>query len=367
MNQERHSITLESSFWIHKLDRADPREVEWITETNVDGTNTQYPRYIFRFPDMWRQIYDKDLTMVLRSITSIPFPRSLMFSGLLLTFCPRSRADIQAKFPDDLARAQQEKDWDIDRPISINLDLSVALPSREGMTEANAMIQAHLLQIINSRPEEEKKIWSCCPIDIFYDQHTSEFAFDVNQPQYMIQFESRSVMMSTDWENFTNTIWRDYVSIGSGYNPNNDKDPNDTHVYPNVIGSNYSWTNWHASQYYNPSIFFEGGSYKKRNGIAYSEIQVYDATVIETIEGMRSFRIRNVWGRERIIVKSNLDPYEEYIGYTNITYGPPKQFPLNKHDDTFWIELYDAFSREHVMMPADGKDTVVLEAQFVAS
>jgi hypothetical protein len=66
-------------------------------------------------------------------------------------------------------------------------------------------------------------------------------------------------------------------------------------------------------------------------------------------------------------VKSNLDPYEQYIGYSNSTFGPPKEFPLNNLDSIFWIELYDAVSRDHVRLPRDGKDTVVVECQFIAS
>jgi hypothetical protein len=229
------------------------------------------------------------------------------------------------------------------------------------MTEANGMIQNHLLQLYNAQPEETKKYWSCSPLDIFYDYQKSEFTFSVTQPLFILRFNSRNLASSEDWDAFTGTTTMDFCSIGSGYDPQFDTSGETPLVMDAVQGSNYHYDDWitrttSTDHVYNPRIWFANAELWERHGL--------DAD--DQIWGIKQLKIKNVWGRERMIVKSDLDPYEEYLGYTNTTYGPPKQFPLNKHNSTFWIELYDAVSRQHVIMPEDGKDTVVLEAQFIA-
>jgi hypothetical protein len=375
MRQERHQITFEQSFWVNKLDREDPRQVELLTEHRLiehkydpfdeesyegdEYKNIHFERYIFEFPQMWRNIYDKDLSMSIRSINCCPFPRTLVLSGLQLWYFP------------DPTLTQGDEDYNIDHnlsgPIFMDLNIHVALPAREGMTEANLNIQTHLLQIYQNQPEEYHNVWGRAPISIFYNHQTSEFTFNITLPKYLLIFHEESIAMSDDWKYFTNTSPDDFYSIGPGFHSTA------LTIYgpEGIQGSDYIYNDWKQSQYYNQNIWFYGAACKMKGTehqeqYAHTDGSIYYETEYDWMRGLTQMKIKNIWGRERMIVKSNLDPYNEYIGYTNTTYGPPKTYKMNNWNKTFWIELYDAISGEHVFLPRDGKDTLVIEAQFIA-
>jgi len=375
MQQERSQLVFEQSFWINKLDHTNPRQVETRTEhqlikhvidpedeesyTGIEYREVDYHRYIFEYPPLWRNIFDKNLSVQVRSINSSPFPRFLIFSGLQLWYFPDPRLTdaYRSAHPDEHVELNVDYDFDngIPAPVHMNISINIALPSREGMTEANLSIANHILQSIQTQPYETLDVWSKNPVHIFYDNQKGEFVFQSLVPKFMFMFDERTLGMSEDWKQFTGTTPKDYYSIGPGKARTTPPEKDDD----TIIGSNYDYNNWKN----------RAGIYNKRIWFSEQELRVKGAAtdIFPLKKGFDQLKIKGVWGRERMIVKSDLDPYDEYLGYTNTTFGPPKTFQINHQNKTFWIELYDAITREPIHLPDDGKDTVVMECQFIAS
>jgi hypothetical protein len=373
MQQEQKQVIFEHSFWINKLDHTNPTQVEPLVEhkiihhvydpedqesyTGDEYRDITYNRYHFEYPPLWRNIYNKELSIVLRSINSSPFPRTLVLSGLQLWYCPDPTLVPSTPASSTPATIVNHPDYLIDKelpgPIHMNFSINISLPSREGMTEANAGIQNQLLQLYQNQPEQYYPVWNKAPIQIFYDYQKSDLTFNITHSKYLLRFEERTLNMNSDFENYSGTTRRDFYSIGPGFNASSTSPGH-------IPGSNYDYDDWKSrTDFYNPKIWFYGIGCEMKG--------TFNTDHYEVMYGITQMKIKNIWGRERMIVKSNLDPYDEYLGYTNTTFGPPKQFPVNKQDNHFWIELYDAVSREHICMPPDGKDTVVIEAQFIAT
>jgi hypothetical protein len=175
---------------------------------------------------------------------------------------------------------------------------------------------------------------------MLYDYASNTFRFNILLANYMFSWKTDNqgfpaMAFSTDFLGATNTqIWDFTTMCSSGY---------DYEIYKDTLRQ------LHGVE--NPRIVFV------ERTLGSSSIYY----------GFSNLVIRNVWSRERLYVKSDLDRYHEYIGYTNSTYGPPKTYKINRGDDSFWIQLLDAANKMQVDFPHDFKDTLVIEAQLIAS
>jgi hypothetical protein len=69
--------------------------------------------------------------------------------------------------------------------------------------------------------------------------------------------------------------------------------------------------------------------------------------------------------RERLYVKSDLNRYYKYFGYTNSIYVPQKTYKSNRRNAGFWIHLHEAGNEQYIVMPKDYMDGLVIEAQLI--
>ena len=81
----------------------------------------------------------------------------------------------------------------------------------------------------------------------------------------------------------------------------------------------------------------------------------------------------------KITIPGPLESYEEYLvaasfvgqtsnsylGYTNMTFVPPKLYELTSTDQSFWIELSSPIGLQPRELPTDGSDLLILEIQLL--
>ena len=82
-----------------------------------------------------------------------------------------------------------------------------------------------------------------------------------------------------------------------------------------------------------------------------------------------------------VIIPGPLETYEEYLvaasfvgqtsnsylGFTNMTFNPPKLYPLTSNDMNFWLELSSPDGLSPRELPCDGHDLLILEIQLMYS
>ena len=56
-----------------------------------------------------------------------------------------------------------------------------------------------------------------------------------------------------------------------------------------------------------------------------------------------------------------------YLGFTNMTFNPPKLYPLTSNDMNFWLELSSPDGLSPRELPCDGHDLLILEIQLMYS
>jgi len=89
-----------------------------------------------------------------------------------------------------------------------------------------------------------------------------------------------------------------------------------------------------------------------------------DGTIIKDLNNkIKRIVFDNVWDRENIYVQASFVDlaYGNYLGVTNDSYYPPKEYPITFGDQKFWIRLYDSFGNE-IELPNDGKDNLIIES-----
>ena len=94
----------------------------------------------------------------------------------------------------------------------------------------------------------------------------------------------------------------------------------------------------------------------------------------------KSEQLKDLLGRlPRIIIPGPLATYEEYLvaasfvgqtsnsylGFTNMTFNPPKLYPLTSNDMNFWLELSSPDGLSPRELPCDGHDLLILEIQLM--
>ena len=81
----------------------------------------------------------------------------------------------------------------------------------------------------------------------------------------------------------------------------------------------------------------------------------------------------------KITIPGPLETYEEYLvaasfvgqtsnsylGFTNMTFNPPKLYPLTSNDMNFWLDLSSSDGLSPRELPCDGHDLLILEIQLM--
>ncbi len=83
--------------------------------------------------------------------------------------------------------------------------------------------------------------------------------------------------------------------------------------------------------------------------------------------GIRSLEFGGVWNREKVKVNASFVDLalNQFLGYTNSVFVPPKVYPITGGDIRFTIELLSAMTNTGVRLPSDGHDTLVIEAMLM--
>jgi hypothetical protein len=302
---ERQVITIEHAFWLDD-ERTRSYNEDW--------------KYYFDFPEDWRNIVNKDLSLTIRSITTIPAPRVFILEGIKLQKVNPSTGVITDTLP---------------------IDIHVGVPSKDGMTEINTEIFRRNYQLL----EMNKEKFPQDAFEILYNYNDNTFHILTHKTdQFLFQIDYNTLFVSNDLLGWTNTKYDDWGDI-----------------YGLSTGST---ADQEASRY--SEDWYNQAALASRHSGNLGWIQSRIGTTTQ-VKGFSKILIGGLWGRERLLVKSGLDKYNEYLGYTNSNYGPPKTYKINNCDASFWIELHDAGNKFPVILPLDAKDTLVVETQLIAS
>ncbi len=83
--------------------------------------------------------------------------------------------------------------------------------------------------------------------------------------------------------------------------------------------------------------------------------------------GIRSLEFGNVWSREKVKVNASFVDLSrnQFLGYTNSVFNPPKSYSITCGDIKFSISLLNVMNDEEVILPSDKADTLVIEAMLM--
>jgi len=76
------------------------------------------------------------------------------------------------------------------------------------------------------------------------------------------------------------------------------------------------------------------------------------------------FDFTNVWSREALRVDASFVNLtnDRFLGYTDASYNPPKEYSIKDGSFDFDIQLFDSVTNEPIQLPDDKKDQLVIEA-----
>ncbi len=260
MSQITHHIK-EESFWISDAE-------------HTDGTNT----YTFTYPEQWRTVYNRSLTIGIRTVNLTPAPRLLSVTGVSIT--------------------DGTEVWNIDWSVMVYADES--------------------LSAINQR--FTSKIDFAEVYRIQYDPKMNVLGMYITNTndEYRFVFDS-TCTASDDLRTITRATTELFTELATDFDAFNTK---------------------------------------------YASTPAY---VTYNDNGIRSLEFGDVWSREKVKVNASFVDLSrnQFLGYTNSVFNPPKSYSITGGDNKFTITLLNVMNDEEVVLPSDKADTLVIEAMLM--
>ena len=263
---------------------------------HVDGTN----RYIYKYPDSWKDYFYRKHVVSIRSIELIAAARAFVIKGLSIVL-------------------------DTENKYSISIDTT--LNTRQTMNDFNR----ELRKIVDERYQQIKE---------------TDVSTQLIRNSYAFKYDCKDKTFSM------------YIAITNPY----------YFQFDNI--------NNIASDDVKTMLGITDGFFEKLAKYLNSKVdktELLNCKDLEHItilwrdkENMKHpyvITFHNVWNRERVYITSSLvDLAEnEYLGFSDCVYNPPKQYAITNGDTKFNIDLYDA-SFSPVELPKDKRDIIIIEA-----
>ena len=269
---------------------------------HVEGTN----RYMYRYPDSWRQYYYTKHMVGIRSIELIPAAREFEINGMSIKN---------------------------NSGLNISISFSSTINTGQTMTEYNK----ELNKIVNDRYEQVHETGDTQlkrgSYAMKYDCKSKSFSFYVaTTDDCYFHFDYRDKIVSKDLESILNITDGFFLKLADYLNDDPQFPDDESFTYEQLM---------------------ECKDMKHINIKWMDEVNHEKPYVIT---------FYNVWDRERVYVSSSLVGHDkQFLGFSNCYYNPPKYFQITNSDNRFYIDLFDSVLNP-VELPKDKADTLVIES-----
>ncbi len=269
-----------------------------------DGTN----RYTFRYSPHWRNIINKTLTIGVRSIKLKQAPLLLWISGLSIV-----------------------RVYD-DATIS-NYNISPEVT----MTSSMSVLNEELTECRESR------------YNSFYTQATAAGVTNIPFLLYDYTITYRPNIRTLRFDILTTN------DCYFGFDSNNDATDFISSDFMNLTGIT------------NTEFWTDLNKLSRRDGMLENEFNAkyvnYPYTLTMSSSGITRIEFTDIWDHEEAIVKSSFVDlsYDNYIGITNETFIPPKEYPIVFGDQKFDIDLYDQLGNS---IELQSRDSLIIESMM---
>ena len=265
---------------------------------HVEGTN----RYIYKYPDSWKDYFYRKHVVSIRSIEVIPAARTFVINGLSIV---------------------------LNTTKSYNISIDTTLNTHQSMNDFNK----ELKELTNERYQQIKET------DVSTQLIRNSYAF-----KYDCKDKSFSIYIAT-----TNPYYFHFDNI-------NNIASDDIRIMFNITDGFFE----KLAKYLNSGEENDKEELLKCNDMKHITILWRDN---ENMQGPYVITFHNIWNRERLYITSSLvDMAEnEYLGFSNTVFNPPKNCVINNSDSKFNIDLYD-MALNPIELPNDKQDTIIIEA-----
>ena len=287
------------------------------------GTNI----YSFQYPEHWLSSSSQHKSVMVRSVRVIPAAREISLTGLLLR---RGESSVNISFYISIAS---------------NEDMNVL--NSKFIDDIKSLQLEHSIDIDNKRyknnpPGIYEIMFSGRDYRIFYSHKFRRLYLTVISPYMYFNFEYEDDLQGGNKGVTANSDFCTILNL-----------PDGDLLFKN-IGS-YQASHLTEQQFYNYINTVHGNNIN---------IEFKGNT-----KEIKSLSFANVWNRSNIIVTSSLSSLSEnkYLMMSNMIYSPPKTFEISGYNKGFDINLIELNSQNELVLPADGKDKIVVEMILVAS
>jgi hypothetical protein len=283
---------------------------------HVAGTN----RYVFKYPEHWRRIPNKQLTIGIRSIKLINYPLWLEW-------------DWKCQVKDD------QDEWATILDIGTNIQISPDESLSSTDKFRNAVREAYTMWYSGNPLTNLEFSIEIFVLEYNLNEQTLSFRLDKNTLTHKF-YLSEEETTTPDFNRLVgvpDTFFPDFVQMQKQITV--DKDGL-IQIFPF-----YAW------EY----------AYKKELSHIEIKYRPFNSTTIDP-RAPYAFIFHNVPNRGNLEIKSSIPDLTngQYLGYTNEKFEPIKYYQIHNSDSKFWIDLYDGSTGTPIeLLP---KDRIIIEA-----
>ena len=255
-------------------------------------------RYTFEFPSQWIQAsFNTKPSIGIRSIRLVPSSRTISMSNL----------SIKSKLTGEY----------------MNVSFDINLSEGDTMSDMNRMLSTIRHDTWSYGSLGGNDAFSPYAYTIEYDFTSSSLVFKINnKDDWFIIDETDTPCVSDDFKSIVgitdNSFWIDLAKLSNGTIQKTEFDKQ--HTEPCTIQ-------------------------------------------MRATGGIAEMRFPNVWNRMQLRINASFANLvaNQYVGYTNATFMPPKYYDALSDSHQFWIELYDSHGHP-IELASDRRDTLVMES-----
>jgi hypothetical protein len=288
---------------------------------HIAGTN----RYVFKYPEHWRRIPNKQLTIGIRSIKLINYPISISMNNIQIV----NKLNIQTL-------------------TSMNVNFTFQLNSNESFCGTSKMKQVSY------------DLWA-----VFHASHPDSKEFLLSDFNMENDIINQTLRIYGDPNTITNCFWFIMESRTS-------RDFNELVKVPNDFWLSF-WIMYNQTKADAKTGQIDYTPYNNWSKLYKTELSHVDVLfripIIVQTDGQRydprypfSFTFHNIPSRGDLLIKSSIPDQTtgQYLGYTNEKFEPIKYYPIHNSDSKFWIDLSDGITQISIeLLP---NDRIIIEA-----